>query len=146
MTMPDPTSLRPRPVPDRLSQPFWDGVARSQLVVQRCWTCKTYVHPHFPECTTCHSLDFSFEPVSGRGTIFERVVVESPVVVGFAGDLPYACLLVELDDQAGLLVAGNLVDADAYEAVIGRPVEVVFRADPDGFVLPQFVLTEKSRA
>jgi hypothetical protein len=49
--------------------------------------------------------------VSGCGTIFERAIVESPVVVGFENDVPYACLLVELEEQPDLLIAGNLVDA-----------------------------------
>jgi len=38
------------------------------------------------------------------------------------------------------LVAGNLVDAPPYEARIGRPVEVVFREESDGFTLPMFKL------
>lgn len=98
------------------------------------------MHPPYPECTNCRSGDLTFEPVSGRGVIFERAVVESPVVVGFEDDVPYACLFVELDEQAGLLVAGNLVDAAPYEARIGRPVEVVFRVERDGFTLPAFKL------
>jgi uncharacterized OB-fold protein len=108
--------------------------------MQRCRACKNYVHPPYPECTNCRSGDLTFEPVSGRGVIFERAVVESPVVVGFEDDVPYACLFVELDEQAGLLVAGNLVDAAPYEARIGRPVEVVFREESDGFTLPAFKL------
>ena len=133
-------ALKPRPVPDALERPFWDGVARHTLVMQRCRACKNYVHPPYPECTNCRSGDLTFEPVSGRGVIFERAVVESPVVVGFEDDVPYACLFVELDEQAGLLVAGNLVDAAPYEARIGRPVEVVFREESDGFTLPAFKL------
>jgi uncharacterized OB-fold protein len=138
--------LRPRPVPDDLSRPFWDGVADHKLVIQRCRDCQTYVHPPYPECTSCRSSDLTFEPVSGRGIIFERVIVASPVVVGFEDDVPYACLFVELAEQPGLLVAGNLVDAAPDEAEIGRPVEVVFRQETDGFTLPLFKLVGTSRA
>jgi uncharacterized OB-fold protein len=76
--------------------------------------------------------------------IFERSIVVSPVVVGFGDDVPYACLFVELDEQAGLLVAGNLVDAEPDEARVGRRVEVVFRAEADGFVLPMFKLVDRN--
>ena len=112
--------------------------------MQRCRACRNYVHPPYPECTNCRSGDLSFEPVSGRGVIFERSIVESPVVIGFEDEVPYACLLVELVEQAGLLVAGNLVDAPPEEARIGRPVEVVFRQEPDGFTLPMFTLVSET--
>ncbi|MHB8466812.1 MAG: Zn-ribbon domain-containing OB-fold protein [Acidimicrobiales bacterium] len=135
----DPGSLQPRPVVDELSAPFWAGVARRELVIERCRVCGYYVHPPFPECTRCREADFEFVAVSGRGRIFERAIVTSPVVVGFEDRVPYACLFVELEEQPQLLVAGILVDGSAVEAVIGRPVEVVFRADEvDGFVLPMF--------
>ena len=72
--------------------------------------------------------------------IFERAVVESPVVVGFEDDVPYACLFVELIEQAGLLVAGNLVDAAPYQANIGRPGRSGVREESDGFILTGFKL------
>lgn len=146
MTVSDARGLRPRPVPDDLTEPFWEGVAAHQLVMQRCRDCHTYVHPPYPECTSCRSSDLTFEPVSGRGVIFERVIVASPVVIGFEDDVPYACLFVELAEQPGLLIAGNLVDAGPEQAEIGRPVEVVFRQDKDGFTLPQFKLVGTSSA
>jgi uncharacterized OB-fold protein len=131
---------RPRPIPNDLTRPFWDGVAAHKLVIQRCRACKRYTHPPYPECASCRSSDFTFEAVSGRGSIFERVIVEAPVVVGFENDVPYACLLIELVEQPELLIAGNLVGATPYQARIGRPVRVVFRQESDGFTLPAFEL------
>jgi len=101
------------------------------------------MHPPYPECTRCRASDLTVEAVSGQGVIFERAIVESPVVVGFTGDVPYACLLVELDEQPGLLIAGNLVDFPPDEAVVGRRVEVVFRDESDGFTLPMFRLVQE---
>jgi uncharacterized OB-fold protein len=137
------TSLRPRPALDELSQPFWDGVARHELVLQRCAACRNFQHPPYPECMACRSRDLTFDAVSGRGTIFTRSIVESPVVIGFQDAVPYACLFVELVEQPGLLVAGNLVDAGPYEARVGCPVELVFREEPDRFTLPMFKLVER---
>ena len=137
----DVVSLRPRPLVDERSAPFWDGVARGELVIERCRACGHYVHPPFPECTRCRASHFEFVTVCGRGRIFERTIVTSPVVVGFEDRVPYVCLFVELEEQSELLVAGNLVDSPAREAVVGRAVEVVFREDElDGFVLPMFRL------
>lgn len=131
-----------RPLPDitPLTQPFWDGARRGRLVVQRCRACGHHDHPPFPECTQCRSADIGFEPVSGGGTIFQRCIVASPVVAGFEDRIPYACLVVELDEQRGLLVVGNLVQAAPTEAVIGRRVEVVFEDCGAGLVLPMFRL------
>lgn len=138
--------MRPRPDITPLTQPFWDGAAQGRLVLQRCRACGHYDHPPFPECTRCRSAETAFEPVSGRGTIFERCIVASPVVAGFEERLPYACLAVELDEQRGLLVVGNLVEAPPAEAVIGRRVEVVFEDSGEGFVLPMFRLQEEARS
>jgi uncharacterized protein len=139
-------SPRPRPAPDALSKPFWDGVAEGMLVIQRCNACEHYIHPPFPECTACRSSDLGYSRVSGRGAIHQRAIVEAQVVSGFEADVPYACLIVELEEEPGLLVAGNLVGADPYAAVIGRPVTVTFVARPDGVVLPAFELTAEVRS
>jgi uncharacterized protein len=133
--------LRPRPVIDPLSQAYWDGVARSELVIEKCRACGHHIHPPFPECTSCRSNDIDFVAVSGRGRIHQRAIVETPVVPGFEHEVPYVCLTVELDEEPGLIVLGNLIGAPPYEAVIGRSVEVVFITEADGFVRPVFQLT-----
>jgi uncharacterized OB-fold protein len=139
----DTTSLRPRPVIDALSQPFWDGMAGGELVIQRCVDCGYYVHPPYPECTSCRGSTLTFEAVSGRGAIFERSIISSPVVVGFEDAIPYACVVVELEEQDELLVAGRFEGPDPSAAVVGTPVEAVFRAEPDGFQLVQFAPVSK---
>jgi hypothetical protein len=45
--------------------------------------------------------------------------------------------MVELDEQPGLRVVTNLVDASPDELHIGMPVEVTF-VEHDGYTLPQF--------
>lgn len=132
--------VRPRPEITPLTQPFWDGARQGRLVLQRCRACGHYDHPPFPECTRCRSADTGFEAVSGRGTIYQRCIVASPVVAGFEDRIPYTCLAVELDEQPGLIVVGNLVDAAPTEAKIGRRVEVVFEDAGEGFVIPVFRL------
>jgi uncharacterized OB-fold protein len=52
----------------------------------------------------------------------------------------------ELEEQANLILLSNLVNAEAEEAVIGRPVEVVFEEIGGGFALPQFRLTQRTNA
>lgn len=129
--------LRPEPVPDDLTRPFWDGARRGRLVIQRCSACGHYEHPPYPECMACRASALEFVEVSGRGVVMSRVIVSEPIVPGFEDELPYACLLVELEEQAGLVVAGNLRDADPRSATVGAPVEAAFEHGP-AFSLPMF--------
>jgi uncharacterized OB-fold protein len=53
-------------------------------------------------------------------------------------DSSYVVVAVELDEQTGLLLVGNLVNADGDVVKIGLRVEAVFEEIGEGFVLPQF--------
>ena len=57
---------------------------------------------------------------------------------GFDDDLPYAVLVVELAEQAGLITVGNLRECAPDQIRIGMPVEVVFEAVTDEVTLPQW--------
>jgi uncharacterized OB-fold protein len=58
----------------------------------------------------------------------------------FASAVPYASIIVELDDAPGALLAGNLLEAPYTEAKVGQRVEVVFETLNDDITLPQFRL------
>jgi uncharacterized OB-fold protein len=60
----------------------------------------------------------------------------------FAAAVPYASIIVELDDAPGALMAGNLLEVPYTEAKVGRRVEVVFQKLNDDFALPQFRLAQ----
>jgi len=57
--------------------------------------------------------------------------------------VPYASIIVELDDAPGALMAGNLLEAEYTEAKVGRRVEVVFEKLNDDITLPQFRLAQR---
>ena len=61
----------------------------------------------------------------------------------FAAALPYASVIVELDEAKGALLAGNLLDVPYTEAKVGRRVEVVFEKLNDDITLPQFRLVSE---
>jgi len=58
----------------------------------------------------------------------------------FAPAVPYASIIVELDDAPGAFLAGNLLGVPYTEAKVGRRVEVVFEPLNDEITLPQFRL------
>src|ERR1700756_3264273 len=106
---PDVHSTRPVPVSSELTQPFWDAAREHRLAIQRCQVCGRYQHPPNTVCPECRSTTFTWATVSGHGKIFAFTIMHEPVVVGFEDVVPYACILVELEEQQGLLMLTNLV-------------------------------------
>ena len=49
--------LRPVPVPDEASAPFFEGAARGELMLQRCRACGAFMWPVKPRCVECFSGD-----------------------------------------------------------------------------------------
>lgn len=75
------------------------------------------------------------EQVSGRGTIYTYTIAHH----GAAGiAVPFALVLVELEEQKDLRVLANLVDCPLEEIRIGMPVDVTFEDAGGGVTLPQF--------
>jgi uncharacterized protein len=113
---------------------FWDGVARGELLVQRCDGCGTRRHPPQPMCGNCGSLEWHAEPVAGLGTVHSWIVSVHPAA---PTDEPRIVAVVALAD--GLHLVSNLVDVDPSDVRNDMAVEVTFRAcGDDGVVLPQF--------
>jgi len=57
---------------------------------------------------------------------------------GFEGRIPYAVLVVELEEQKGLFTIGNLFDAEPDDLEIGMPLEVTWEDVSEEVTLPQW--------
>ena len=110
------------------------------LALQRCRTCGHFQHPPYATCVSCMSIDLGFEPVSGKGMIYAYTIMYHAGDRRFGAAIPYASIIVELDDAPGALLAANLLEAPYTEAKVGRRVEVTFEALDDQITLPQFRL------
>ncbi|MDJ0847611.1 MAG: OB-fold domain-containing protein [Myxococcota bacterium] len=144
--MSDASALVPLPVPDEDSRPFWEGCRRGELLMQRCADCGHLRFTPRHLCPRCRSAACEWVPVSGRGTIYSRVVCHPPVLPAFADRVPYAVVLVELDEAAGLRLLGNLLGAPPEAARIGARVRVEFQELNDEIALPQWRLEEEPRS
>ena len=135
------SSRSPNPPPPRMLPPitevdraFWSGGADGQLLIQRCKACRRWAHPPVSACPSCGDA-VTPEPVSGQGTVFTFTVnhhAYHPAV-----PVPYVIALVELDEQAGLRLATNLVNCDPEQARVGMRVRVLFEQH-DGAFVPLF--------
>ena len=157
--MPDVVQYRGMPlvVPDNDSEwkEFYAHARAHRLVLRKCTACGLLRYPPGHTCPWCMELAWSWQAVSGRGTIYSYEIVVHAIQPGFREWTPYPVVLVELDEQRGrptpdeaLRIIGNLVTPDgrfedAAEAAIGRRVRVVFQDLADHLALPQFALSDE---
>ncbi|MEE9202409.1 MAG: OB-fold domain-containing protein [Dehalococcoidia bacterium] len=129
---------KPLPQVDADTAAFWEGCKRHQLLVQRCQRCHRYRFFPGPTCPHCNSGDLTWTKVSGRGKVYSWIVVTRNIHPAFAGEVPYVVAVVELEEQEGLRIPGNLIDCDAGAIRGGMPVEVVFEDVTPGVTLPKW--------
>jgi uncharacterized OB-fold protein len=129
--------LRPIPLPDGLTNFFWDAAAEGRLSVQQCEACGRLQYPPDVVCTECQSESLGHIDVSGRGTLYSFAIVDRAFHPGFVSHLPYVVALVELAEQPGLRIVANVIDADPQSVTVGMPVEVCFERRRE-MSLPQF--------
>ncbi|HVW42604.1 MAG TPA: Zn-ribbon domain-containing OB-fold protein [Amycolatopsis sp.] len=127
-----------RPLPDELTQFFWDGARDHKLMIQRCSVCGTYQHPPDVVCHACLSFDLGAGEVSGRGTVYTYSMSNQAFHPSFADKLPYCIAVVELPEQPGLKLLTNVVDLPPDGVSVGDPVEVTFQDLGDDMALPVF--------
>ena len=108
------------------TQPFWDGCARGELLLQHCGACGTLRHPPSPICPHCRSTEHAWVPANGRGTVYTYTVVRQALAKGWDARVPYVVAVVELDE--GPRILSNIVEVAAEDVRIGMRVEVVFIA------------------
>ncbi|MEU1521864.1 OB-fold domain-containing protein [Nocardia rhamnosiphila] len=136
------TTARPLPVPDARSAPYWAATARHELAIARCARCDRFEIPPGSVCSHCGTTDpaFRFEPVSGRGVVRSWTVVRRASLLGFADEVPYLLVDVELAEQAGLRMIGRLLDGPDTALHEGIAVRVSFEDIAVGTAVPAFTL------
>ncbi len=130
------TYNKPIPAITPEMRPFYEAAKRHQLVVQRCEQCGTYRFPAREICSSCLSRQVLWVPVSGRGEVFSSNVMHQVYHPGFAEAVPYAVVVVKLEEGAKL--NSNLVGVPLQAIRIGMPVRVVFEDITDEVTLPKF--------
>jgi uncharacterized protein len=129
--VPQPEGI-PLPTPSELSEPYWAGCARGELLFQRCADCGAATHTPAVMCARCTSRALTWEPSSGLGEVYSWTVVWRPQTPAFV--VPYAPVIVAMEEGWDLLT--NLVGVDHTEAAIGTPVAIEFHPVGGGVQLP----------
>jgi uncharacterized protein len=115
------------PVPDAVTQPFWDGVAEGVLRLQWCATCGRHIFYPRAVCPGCMADDLEWVEASGAGVVHSFTVVHR-APPDYRDDVPYVVALVALDE--GVRMMTRLVDVEPAAVTVGMPVEVAIRGEP----------------
>lgn len=132
------TSAAQKPIPEATEglRPFFAAAREGRLVVERCTQCGRRRFPPRAICSECLGRGAEWVPSSGRGTVVSWNVMHQVYHPGFAAEVPYAVVLVELEDGGRLI--SNVVDCPVDLLRGGLPVEVTFEAVSDSVTLPKF--------
>lgn len=114
---------KPLPRGEHYNGEFYGYCKRHELRFQRCSDCQTWRHMPRESCRHCGSFNWTWERSSGIGKIFSWTVIHRALHPGFSDDLPYAAVVVELDEGVRVVSQVNL---DVADLRVGLLVEVVF--------------------
>jgi uncharacterized OB-fold protein len=136
MTENTTTYLKPLPIPDSLTAPFWEAAHEGRLLVQRCSACGAHQHYPRPYCIKCFAESPEWVQASGRGEVHTFTVTYRNDAPGFAEEAPYVFAIVETEE--GVRMPGNVIDIDPESVVIGMGVQVTFVPATPELSIPQW--------
>jgi len=133
-----PEISKPIPAITPEMREFFEGARAGRLMVQKCDSCGRLRFPAHELCSKCNSTASRWVPVSGRGEVFSFNVMHQVYHPGFAGDVPYAVVVIELEE--GCKFVSNLLGVKPHDIRCGMPVEVTFEKLSDEVSIPKFRL------
>jgi len=129
---------KPLPIPDGDSQALWDGLKNGELLLQHCDDCGHVQYYQQRICRQCQSANLQHKAASGRGTIHSFSVVYRAPGPAFKEDVPYAVLLIDLEE--GPRMISSLVGKDFDALDFDCPVKLKTIKIADEVCLPCFEL------
>ncbi|MGR6971094.1 Zn-ribbon domain-containing OB-fold protein [Streptomyces cynarae] len=110
---------------DAFTRPYWDAAARGRLLVRRCAACGRAHHYPREFCPFCWSDDVTWEPASGRATLYTWSVVHRNDLPPFDGRTPYVAAVVDLAEGPRMMT--EVVGCGPSGLRVGMALEVAFR-------------------
>jgi uncharacterized OB-fold protein len=123
------------PDPDGRNADFYRHLATGRLHVQHCDDCGRALHPPRFGCPRCGSEALCFQPSDGRGRLFSWTITHRPVDPGWAEQIPYATVVVEMAEGIRLVGAWR---GRNDELALDLPVVVEIESVSDRFAFLWF--------
>ncbi|MEW6776017.1 MAG: OB-fold domain-containing protein [Bdellovibrionota bacterium] len=119
-----------------VAAPFWEATKNKKLLLQWCARCERPIHYPREFCPHCLSTELSWRESAGHGTVYAVSVMHKPGNPMMAVRVPYAVVLVDLDDGVRLL--SNVAGCKPEDVRVGMKVRVAWEELPEGRHLPVF--------
>ncbi|MFF5479045.1 Zn-ribbon domain-containing OB-fold protein [Streptomyces sp. NPDC012935] len=114
------------PEADAFTRTYWDAAAQGQLLIRRCRACARAHHYPREFCPHCWSEDVTWEPASGRATLYTWSVVHRNDLPPFGERTPYVAAVVDLAEGPRMMT--EIVEcADPGRLRAGTGLSVLFR-------------------
>jgi uncharacterized protein len=127
---------KPVPQPDADTALFWQGLRQGKLLLQHCADCKHIQYYQQAICRACGSEKLAHRAASGRGKVHSFSVVHRAPGPAFKSDIPYAVLLVELDE--GPRMISTYIGGSPEEVTFDMDVVLVCEEVSEHVTLPRF--------
>jgi uncharacterized OB-fold protein len=121
---------KPLPIATPTTAPFWEGLRRREVRIQRCGACDAWVFYPRSNCPICLSPKLEWRSVAGTGRLHAFTIARLPTAAFFADETPQLLAIVELDE--GVRMPSTLVDVAESEIEIGMRLAPVFEATQGG--------------
>jgi uncharacterized OB-fold protein len=125
MRIEQPFNDEGRPLPRRTptSAPYFDALREGRLRLQRCPRDGFFFYPR-SRCPDCLGADWSWEDVSGRGTVYSFTVDRVGLDPAQRSRIPLVIAIVELEE--GPRLTSNVVGCTPAAVSVGMPVVATF--------------------
>ena len=102
-----------------------------ELRLQQCPRCERVQFPPEDVCRACGGFELGTKTSAGRGVVESVVAVHHAVHPALRSRVPYAVVLVALDDAPHVRLLGNVLNRSPDAIAIGARVQVVFEKVKD---------------
>lgn len=127
---------KPAPSPDADSAALWRGLRHGVLLLQHCGDCRHVQYYQQGMCRQCGSENLSHRAASGRGKVHSFSVVHRAPGPAFKEDVPYAVLLVDLEE--GPRMISTYIGGPPQDVSFDMDVLLVCEPVDDQTTLPRF--------
>jgi uncharacterized OB-fold protein len=118
-----------------MTEGFWRAAGRGEFTVPKCRTCGIHRWPPVENCYSCHSMEWDWDAVPGRGRVYTYMWADHPV---FPDHGVYNMAVIELAATVGepVRVLSRVLDVAKEELACELPVVVAFEDVGGGLAIP----------
>ena len=125
----------PAPIRTAISAPFWEGLERGEIVIQRCAACRRHVFYPRAFCHHCGSRELSWHALADQPVLYSFSVADVPVAPELADQPVQIPIIVEIAD---VRLASTLEQVAPEEVRIGMALAPLIVPDGGGGLLLKF--------